>query len=145
MPTSAADLRAVLNAPADLEALYRRDEAAFRAAFNEVAAATPDSETVRVWRARLDYRPAARAWGGRDFWTALALALTIALLVRLPALFADPDWFYPHFAPSLVILSVAAYFWAKRGDQRTLIIGAVFALVVFTFTTYLPQGEAPRW
>jgi len=153
MPPTSADLRAALPTPAALEALFQADERAFRAAFAELDRATPDSDTpasatperttLRVWRARLDYRAPARAWTGRPFWTALAIALGVALAVRLPGLWLDREFYYGHFAPSLVIFSVATYFWARHRDRHTLAIGAALALIIATYAAFLPAGEAP--
>ena len=143
MPLTADQLRASLDNPVALEALYQQDQGAFRAAFSEAAGAAPRSPVIDVWRARLDYRAPARAWAGPPFYAALALAIGVALLVRLPALAVDRDFYYPHFAPSLVVFSVAAYFLAKRREQRTLVIGAALALVIAVYTGVLPSGEAP--
>ncbi len=143
MPTSSQQLRDSLAAPAALETLYREDEAAFRSAFADVAHDAPHSETVRVWLARLDYQAPSRAWTGRPFWTALALAVGIALIVRLPALVLGTEWYYARLAPSFVIFSVAGYFWSMRRDPRTLGIGATLAVIIAAYATLLPAGQAP--
>lgn len=129
--------------PAALEALYRADRAAFRAAFDDALAAAPESTTLRVWKARLDQRAPPRARFARDLKPAIIIALAAGLLVRLPAIVAREGWFYPRFAPTVVILSVAAYFWRRGRDRQALYAGIAIAAAVLTFAAAMPgEGDS---
>lgn len=138
MPPTARRLIELLDDPATLEALYRQDPDSFRDAFNEASRSAPDSPTIRVWAARLAYREPARTVGGGRLWSAIGLALTAGALVRIPALWLGEEWYYPRLAPSLVLLSLAAYFWLENRDRGQLIAGLVLAATVVGYTALLP-------
>lgn len=128
----------LLDDPATLEALYRQDPDSFRDAFNEASRSAPDSPTIRVWAARLAYREPARTVGGGRLWSAIGLALTAGALVRIPALWLGEEWYYPRLAPTLVLLSLAAYFWLQDRDRGRLIAGLGLAATVVGYTALLP-------
>ncbi len=127
-----------LDHPEGLEALYREDPASFRLAFDQAARAAPDSITLRVWAARLAYAQPAREPEIRRWRSALGLALVTGALVRLPAIWLGDEWYYPRLGPSLVMLSLAAYFWLKHRDRRTLIAGLALIATVAAYTALLP-------
>ena len=58
-PTKQRILEA-LDDPEELETLYRQNPEAFRDSFDDVSRTVQDSTTLRVWRARLEYREPAR-------------------------------------------------------------------------------------
>lgn len=127
-----------LDDPAALEALYREDPESFRDAFDEASRSAPDSPTIRVWAARLAYREPTRTVGGRRLWSTIGLALVVGALVRLPALWLGEEWYYARLAPSLVLLSLAAYFWLQDRDRGRLIAGLVLAAIAVGYTALLP-------
>lgn len=127
-----------LHDPEELEALYRQDPEAFRDAFPEVSGAAPDSATLRVWRARLEYREAARGVDGRRLWHAIGVGLFAGALVRIPAIWLGEEWYYPRLAPSLVLLALATYFWLRNRDRGRLIAGLALASIVIAYAALLP-------
>lgn len=132
---------AALDHPATLEGLYQQDPESFRDAFAEAARTAPDSAVLQVWAARLEYRAPARGFTGPRFWSAIGLALLVGVLLRIPAVWLREDWFYSRFAPSLVILSLAAYFWLVDRSRARLVAGLALLSVVVTWAAVLP-GEA---
>jgi len=133
----------LLAEPEALEALYREDAEAFQGALNEAAAAAPDSTTLRVWRARLEYRkptdPAARVDTLRRAWQALGIGIGVGACVRLPALWLGEEWYYPRLAPSLAMLALAVYFWLEHRDRRALFAGALLAVLATFLVGVLPD------
>lgn len=130
-----------LDDPKELEALYRQDPESFRDCFDEVARGAPDSMAVRVWEARLEYRPPARAADTRRLWHAIGIALCVGALVRVPAIWLGEVWYYPRLGPSLVILALAAYFWIEERDRRALIAGLTFTAIITAYAALLPATE----
>jgi hypothetical protein len=128
-----------LEEPEELEALYQHDPESFRDALVEVSGAVPDSTTLRVWRARLEYRDPAPAAENRRVWYAVGIALAVGVLVRVPAIWLGAEWYYPRLAPSWVLLGLAAYFWLESRDPRTLIAGLTLAGVTTVFASLLPS------
>ncbi len=77
----------LLDDPEELEALYRQAPEAFRESLGEAFRTDPDSVALRIWRARLEYRePGQGAILPRRLGYAIAIALAVGALVRLPAL-----------------------------------------------------------
>ncbi len=127
-----------LDDPKALEALYRQDPESFRASFDEVSRAAPDSMTLRVWAARLEYSESASGVEWPRLWPAIGLCLVVGALVRIPTVWLGAEWYYPRFAPSLVILALAAYFWLENRDRGRLIAGLALAAILTAYAALLP-------
>lgn len=126
--------------PEALEALYRRDPALFSRSFAEAFRAAPQSPVLRAWQARLNYREAVdQAATRRGILTVILLALACGALVRVPALALTEDWYYPRFAPMIVIVALCAYFWNAAPDRRRIIAGLGLTLAVGVYVSLLPD------
>jgi hypothetical protein len=141
MQPTARRIMEKLDEPEELEALYRHDPESFRDSLDEVSQAVPDSVTVRVWRARIEYSEPAVENASRRIWHAIGIGLSVGALVRIPAIWLGAEWYYPRLAPSLVILGLAAYFWLGRRDRRELIAGLVLTAIAVAFTSLLPDSR----
>jgi hypothetical protein len=131
----------LLDQPEELEALYRHDPVAFRDSLAQASRGAPDSTTLRVWRARIEYRDSTRAVGKQRLWQAIVIGLCLAALIRLPALLLTEEWYYPRLGPTLVLLAVTAYFWLEGRERRGLIAGLLMAVIATAFVSVLP-GDA---
>lgn len=138
MQTTARRILEALDQPEELEALYRQDPGAFRDSLGEVSRTAPDSTTLRVWRARLEYSAPAGGVDKRRMWYAIAIGLAVGAAVRIPAIWLGEEWYYPRMAPFLVILAVSAYFWLANRDRGRLIAGLMLAATAITFTSLVP-------
>ena len=136
-PTSQRILES-LDDPRQLEALYRQDPESFRDSFDEVSRSAQDSVAVRVWGARLDYRPQAGRAERRQLRYAIGIGLCVGALVRIPAVWLGEEWYYPRLAPSLVILALVAYFWLESRERGKLIAGLALAAIVTAYAALLP-------
>jgi len=127
-----------LTDPEQLEALYRQDPEAFRDSLDEASEAAKDSIALSVWRARLEYNEPGRGIDKSSMWYAIAIGLAVGGLVRLPAIWLGEEWYYPRFAPSLIIVAIAAYFWAKTPNRRLLLVGLGLSLGAAVYVSLLP-------
>lgn len=128
--------------PEELEALYRQDPESFARSLEEASRAAPDSLVLRVWRARLGYKkPDDGVVRRRGLASTIGVALICGALVRLPALVLGEEWYYPRFAPALVILALSAYFWigTPPRDRRRLGAGLGLALAAAAYLSLLPE------
>jgi len=128
-----------LDDPKTLEALYRHDPESFRDAFDEAVQAAPDSMTLRVWAARLEYREPTQGDARRRLWSAIGLGLLAGVLVRIPAVWLGAEWYYPRFAPIWVMLALTAYFWLDHRDRVRLIAGLALTAFIGVYAALLPD------
>lgn len=138
MQPTAQRILQCLDDPMELEALYRQDPASFRDSFEEAFAGAQGSMTLRVWAARLGHNEPARGGEWRQLWPAIGLGLLVGALVRLPAIWLGEEWYYFRFAPSLVILGLAAYFWLEQRDRGRMIASLAIAAIVIVYAALLP-------
>ena len=129
----------LLDDPEALEALYQQDPEAFCRSLQDALQANPDSPVLRVWHARLSYgRPNLGAgWRSKLAYT-IAIALVLGAAIRLPAIWLGTEWYYPRFAPLLVILALGSYFWMERRRSDRLIAGLGLAAISITYVCLLP-------
>jgi hypothetical protein len=137
LPTARRILE-LLDQPQELEALYRQDPQSFGDSFGQAFREVPDSTILRVWRARLEYSDPAGAADRLRTWYVVVIGLSLAALVRIPAIWLGAEWYYPRLAPSLALLALAAYFWLEHPRRRGLIAGLVMGVIAAIFTGVLP-------
>lgn len=114
-----------LGDPEALEALYRQSTAAFPNWLAAAQIAEPGSETLKVWRARLNYQagPATASHvASVSVWLVVLLALMSGLLEKLAAAIdQNPDEFGSRFLFVFLFGPVAAYFaLADRARDQAL-------------------------
>ncbi|MDH3641059.1 MAG: hypothetical protein OES38_03130 [Gammaproteobacteria bacterium] len=127
--------------PDSLERLYRANSNGFSVSLPAALAQAPDSLALRVWNARLSLAHSAPAGdaGHAALWWVIAIGLAVALLVRLPTIWISGDWFYPRFAPMLVLISLAAYFLSSQPRRPLIAAGAGLALLSAIYVSLLPD------
>jgi hypothetical protein len=138
MPSPSRRILDLIDQPEQLEALYRADPDSFRAELDESTRELPDSPTLRVWRARLEYREAPGRFDKRRLWYAVAIGLFVGALIRIPLLWIDEDWYLPRFGPSLVLLAPAVYFWLRDQNRRGMLAGLLLAVFAAVFAGLMP-------
>jgi hypothetical protein len=144
MQSRAQQILERLDEPQELEALYRQDPESFRNSLDEVSRTVQDSRTLQVWRARLEYKEPSGSAERSQLWYAIAIGLCVGALVRIPAIWLSEEWYYPRLAPSLILLSLAAWFWLENRDRGKLIIGAALAAIATVYTGLLPSDASPE-
>lgn len=130
----------LLDDPKGLESLYRRDVDAFRAGLDAAALKRPESMVLRVWQARLNYgrQELGAAWRSKLGY-ALTIVLVFGAVLRIPAIWLEPERFYPRVLPSIVLLAVTAYFLIDRFDRRRLAFVLALAGVALIWVGVLPD------
>jgi hypothetical protein len=139
MKSTTARILQLLDDPQGLEVLYRKDPEAFRESFDEASRVEPGSVTLRVWRARFEFRESGHgAEWRKKLGVTIAIAVVFGALIRFPALWLGQDWYYPRFAPSWAIMALATYFWIERRDRWGLVAGLSLALAAIAYVRLLP-------
>jgi hypothetical protein len=122
-----------LDKPEFLEDAYRNTPDIFEAELKEALKIKGDSETLRVWHARLNYLPSI-ATPKVPLWLLILLCLTAGFFAKLPSAFpVDADWYYPRFTPLITISAIISYFLISNGNKNIskLIVVAITICIIF--------------
>ena len=93
------------------------------------------------WKARFEFH------SGRVFAKPLLFkiglsAFSIFLFLRLPAIFLDPEWFFPRFLPLTLFLSLAVYFQLKEFHLKNSIYVVLCSALFYIYVSLLPDIDA---
>ena len=120
-----------IDTPEKLERLYRRDKFQFEDWLVEAIKMFPNSETLRVWHARVNYTPSPS--GKREnngLISIFILSLLSFTLLKLPYIFNILDeWFYGRFSAIIIISSLIIYFLITKNhsqNKKIIIICCIF-------------------
>lgn len=133
-----------LDQPDLLEAAYRKAPDTFEADLERALAIKSDSETLRVWRARLHYSPPTET-RKVSILTLVLLCLLTGFLVKIPSFLpVDDNWFYPRFIPFVTISAITAYFLLSGCCKQITkyVIGALIICVLYLVVLPEANGSA---
>lgn len=100
-----------LDAPAELERMFRSDRKGFASAFQDWAETAPDHPAFPFWKARMDYAPKPSPVQREDWFWVIGAALLSGILVRIPEMFdVSPDFFYSRNLSIAILPMIMAYF-----------------------------------
>jgi len=132
-----------------LEKLYNSNKKAFRAAFYEVFPEIGNTETARVWKARLEYESGAdilKTFPLSELLIVIAVCLIPAFLIKIPAIFpslVSEDIFLQRNISLIVFLGLAVYtMWRNNvTDLNKIILTGVAFLIPAVYINLLPGGD----
>ena len=130
-----------LDHPEQLEALYRKDKAAFTLAFNELRPEFPDHVVLNVWEARLNYGKAILPSGKKnEILLVLLLAVLSGLFAKLPAFSGvEEDHFYLRNFSFFVFPALSLYFlWREKAGMQLLVGTGVAIGLLLIYINILP-------
>ncbi len=128
-----------LDNPKSLEEAYWNTPDIFEADLKEALTVNSESETLRVWHARLSYLPSI-AMPKVSVWLLVLLCLVAGFFVKLPSIFpVDSGWYYPRFIPLIIISAIISYFLISNSNKHvTKLIVAAITICIF-FLLFLPN------
>jgi len=120
---------ASLDDPEALERLYRSDKEHFRLLLEKALDEHPNREVLKVWSARLHYRPIQKDHSTRpSIQFVLMLCVLAGGLAKLPAFLPiHGDWYYPRFIPFIIFGALIAYFF-RRIDRKRIKIWLLLSM-----------------
>ncbi len=128
-----------LDKPERLEEAYRSSPDIFEANLKEALAIKSDSETLRVWHARIYYLPPKSSQKVSILFLVL-LCIVTGCLIKIPSIFpVDGNWFYPRFVPLITISAIITYFLKSTGNKNisrfviTVIVACISYLLVLPY------------
>ena len=131
-----------ISQPEVLEEAYHNSPLEFEAQLKEALENTPDSETLRVWSARLSYlapvSPQRISVGLLVFFCFIAV-----FFVKIPSFLpVSGDWFYPRFIPIVIISTVISYFIKTTESSSKVFMVVILGVVASTiYLSILPDSS----
>ena len=129
-----------LGDPETLENLYQTNRAEFLLWLGEATEKYPESETLRVWNARIAFSNSSSPnKSGMKAFHVFLISIFAGALVKLHALpFIDAEWYLPRFVSVIVIGSIVAYFLSSESPHKKT-IPILGILVCVTVLLLLPN------
>ena len=136
-----------MNAPKELENLYRENPDEFFRAFLSVFASHPDSVILQVWQERLDYKShheksqPVSAWSVRNIIVLVILAAIAGTIFKLPDYFdsIDETWFFIRNLALIFILPLTIYFIQRTKVTKLAVIVFLIAVGTLLYLNLLPN------
>lgn len=136
------EILANLNAPIQLEKMYRINKVHFKREFNILYPEVKGNILADFWNERLNYESDEINWGTRrELLFVITAALVAGIIAKLPAFFSiNEDFFYPRNIGFILFPILTAYFaWKNKlsTGKIAFIVGAT--LVGLIFINLLPD------
>ena len=122
-----------LDHPQILEEVYRSNPDKFEVDLAEALSQRKDSETLRVWDARLSFVSPDEPSKVSVLFIVF-LCLLAGFFTKLPSIFPiDGDWYYPRFVPLITVTAIIIYFFKTSPNTSTLkfTFSAIVGCIVF--------------
>ena len=102
-----------------MEQHFQQNKELFKKYFYELLRENQNNKILLAWKARFEYQ--SNRSQPKSFFLKIGLAiLSISLFLRLPAIFLDPEWFFPRFLPLTLFLALAVYFQLKEFHSKNI-------------------------
>ena len=133
----------LLDKPVELEMLYRSHPKQFISWLADASLAFPESETLKIWNARINYSAPNKPHSTNNTKLILVVVLSLlaGILVKLPVyLPISSHWFYPRFIPVIVFGSLILYFLstssASNRHKITILAGVALCIITIMIMPY---------
>ena len=124
-----------------MEQHFQQNKELFKKYFYELLRENQYNKILLAWKARFEYQ--SNRSQPKSFFLKIGLAiLSISLFLRLPAIFLDPEWFFPRFLPLTLLLALAVYFQLKELHLKNSIFIVLCSAVFYIYVSLLPDIDA---
>ena len=121
-----------------MEQHFQQDKELFKKYFYELLRENQNNKILLAWKARFEYR--SNKSQPKSFFFKIGLSiLSISLFLRLPAIFLDPEWFFPRFLPLTLFLALAVYFQLKEFHLKNSIYVVLCSALFYLYVSSLPD------
>ncbi len=138
------DILANIDAPRQLEKLYRENKLVFKTEFNSIYPELKDYKVAEYWNERLNYESSEISWGSKAEMTyVIIISLIAGLIAKIPAIFnINEEYFYQRNIGFIVFPMLSAYFISQRNlsTKKTIMIGIIF-LISLMFINFFPDNK----
>lgn len=129
--------------PAQLEKLYRDNNAMFKKEFNQIYPELKEVSTAKFWNERLNYESEDISWGSRnELLFVIVVTLLAGFVAKIPYFFSlDEETFYPRNLSLIVLPFLTAYFaWKQKLQLHKLIVPAFVFIIAAIYINLLPDN-----
>ena len=121
-----------------MEQHFQQDKELFKKYFYELLRENQNNKILLVWKARFEHQ--SNRSQPKSFFFKIGLSiLSISLFLRLPAIFLDPEWFFPRFLPLTLFLALAVYFQLKEFHIKNSIYMGLCSALFYLYVSLLPD------
>ena len=121
-----------------MEQHFQQNKELFKKYIYELLRENQNNKILLAWKARFEYR--SNRSQPKSFFLKIGLAiLSISLFLRLPAIFLDPEWFFPRFLPLTLFLALAVYFQLKEFHIKNSIFIGLCSALFYLYVSSLPD------
>ena len=121
-----------------MEQHFQQNKELFKKYFYELLRENQNNKILLAWKARFEYQ--SNRSQPKSFFLKIGLAiLSISLFLRLPAIFLDPEWFFPRFLPLTLFLALAVYFQLKELHLKNSMYIVLCSALFYLYVSSLPD------
>ena len=121
-----------------MEQHFQQNKELFKKYFYELLRENQYNKILLAWKARFEYH--SNRSEPKSFFLKIGLAiLSISLFLRLPAIFLDPEWFFPRFLPLTLFLALAVYFQLKEFHLKNSMYMGFCSALFYLYVSSLPD------
>ena len=121
-----------------MEQHFQQNKELFKKYIYELLRENQNNKILLAWKARFEYR--SNRSQPKSFFLKIGLAiLSISLFLRLPAIFLDPEWFFPRFLPLTLFLALAVYFQLKELHSKNSMYMVFCSALFYLYVSSLPD------
>lgn len=121
-----------------MEQHFQQDKELFKKYFYELLRENQNNKILLAWKARFEHQ--SNRSQPKSFFFKIGLSiLSISLFLRLPAIFLDPEWFFPRFLPLTLFLALAVYFQLKEFYIKNSIYMGLCSALFYLYVSLLPD------
>ena len=133
-----------LKQPEELESLYWKDPVQFVQSLEEAIQLNPDSETLKVWKARISYSESSEQGNKLVplIWVGVLSILSFGFMKIPSFIVTEEEWFYTRFVPFIVIGSLGVYFFRFLEDRKVRWVVISAYAVLLSLMLLLPDTQS---
>ena len=121
-----------------MEQHFQQNKELFKKYFYELLRENQNNKILLAWKARFEYQ--SNRSQPKSFFLKIGLSiLSISLFLRLPAIFLDPEWFFPRFLPLTLFLALAVYFQLKEFHLKNSMYIGILQCFFYLYVSSLPD------
>lgn len=135
------EILANINAPEELETLYRKNKSLFKREFSSLYPEVADNSIALCWKARLDHDRSGISWGSsNELGFVIIASLLAGTIAKVPEFLpVKEDFFYPRNIGFILFPFLMAYFaWKNALKPASMVFATIATSIAFIFINALP-------